>query len=148
MALFFFPSPSHVYSNGVYSCECVPRAGNPVEHFTDGHPLPSSHEPPHSHQPVLQADSKLSLFLLSPLGWTVKASSCCLLSSGWVFTSFIIPRMQLKPGSAQFAQGLSDFGNESLQYQRKTAGGTALSGFSLMQYFQWTYTPVPVSSVF
>lgn len=52
----------HVHSNCVFSCTGVflPLAGNPVEH-SDGCPLPSPHEPLHSHQPLLQADNKMSL---------------------------------------------------------------------------------------
>lgn len=97
---FWFECTEKTVFQHLCVCVCVftwaPLAGNPVEHFTHSHPLPSSQEPRPSHQPLPRADSKL-LFLLSPPGWTLKASSCCFLSSKWVFTAEAIPRMHFTP---------------------------------------------------
>lgn len=58
---FFFHIYIHQWCVRVFTRVpvCLSHVGNPVEHFTDSQPLPSSHEPPHCHHPWQQADSKL-----------------------------------------------------------------------------------------
>ncbi|MEQ2181084.1 Cyclin-dependent kinase 17, partial [Goodea atripinnis] len=64
---------SSEYSTQIDMQEILPNISN-------GCPFLPPMSPPHSHRPILLADSKLLLFS-SSLGWTVKASSCCWPSS-------------------------------------------------------------------